>query len=347
MAQQVPSKEETEREAAHGLSGLDKAAILMRYLGADARSLLEQLEQDSVLRISRHMLEMQPVSEEQVRAVVDEFMERAGMPTSPAFGHGAVVDFLKSALGRKADPIIQRLESPGTEFIWDKLSGAKPEYLAEYFAREQPKTTALILSYLADDKAQEVFQNFPDEYQQRVALALGRMEEVPSDLMDQIEETLADDLEQLEQGVVTSFSGLDMAASLVASVGMEASEDLLAGVSEYDEDLAEELDKRMFKFEDLDNLDDRSLQRLLREIENGELVMALKGAPEDFRERFFRNVSKRQAEMLKEDLDALGPVRVTDVDDAQQKIISTAKRLEEEGAIFLRMGGGAEEKMIE
>ncbi|MFB6260885.1 MAG: FliG C-terminal domain-containing protein, partial [Thiohalorhabdaceae bacterium] len=117
---------------------------------------------------------------------------------------------------------------------------------------------------------------------------------------------MLDDLEQLEQGVVTTFSGLDLAASLVASVGPEASEDLLAGVSEYDEDLAEELDKRMFKFEDLDSLDDRSLQRLLREIENDDLIMALKGAPEDLRDRFFGNVSKRQAEMLKEDLEALG-----------------------------------------
>lgn len=344
---EMPSKSETERDAAHGLSGLDKAAVLMRYLGADARTLLERMDQESVLRISRHMLEMEPVSEEQVRAVVDEFMDRAGLPSTPAFGHSAVVEFLQETLGRKADPIIQRLESPGTEFIWDKLSNAKPEYLAEYFAREQPKTSALILSYLASDKAQAVFQNFPDEYQQRVALAMGRMEEVPSELMEQIEETLADDLEQLEQGVVTTFSGLDLAASLVASVGPEASEDLLAGVSEYDEDLAEELDKRMFKFEDLDSLDDRSLQRLLREIENDDLIMALKGAPEDLRERFFGNVSKRQAEMLKEDLEALGPVRVSDVDDAQQKVIATAKRLEEEGAIFLRVGGGSEERFIE
>jgi len=344
---QMPGKSEAEREAAHGLSGLDKSAILMRYLGADARTLLEQMDQDSVLRISRHMLEMEPVNEDQVQAVVDEFMERAGLPSTPAFGHSAVVEFLQETLGRKADPIIQRLESPGTEFIWDKLSNAKPEYLAEYFAREQPKTSALILSYLASDKAQVVFQNFPDEYQQRVALAMGRMEEVPSELMEQIEETLADDLEQLEQGVVTTFSGLDLAASLVASVGPEASEDLLAGVSEYDEDLAEELDKRMFKFEDLDSLDDRSLQRLLREIENDDLIMALKGAPEDLRERFFGNVSKRQAEMLKEDLEALGPVRVSDVDDAQQKVIATAKRLEEEGSIFLRVGGGSEERFIE
>ena len=344
---EMPSKTETEREAAQGLSGLDKAAILMRYLGADSRTLLERMDQEAVLRISRHMLEMSPVAEEQVRAVVDEFMDRAGLPSTPAFGHGAVVDFLRETLGRKADPIIQRLESPGTEFIWDKLSNAKPEYLAEYFAREQPKTTALILSYLAEDKGQQVFQNFPEEYQQRVAFALGRMEEVPSELMEQIEETLADDLEQLEQGVVTTFSGLDLAASLVASVGMEASEDLLAGVSEFDEDLAEELDKRMFKFEDLDSLDDRSLQRLLREIENDDLVMALKGSPEDLRERFFGNVSKRQGEMLKEDLEALGPVRVADVDESQQKIIATAKRLEEEGAIFLRVGGGAEERFIE
>ncbi|MEF8794299.1 MAG: hypothetical protein V5A50_11555, partial [Thiohalorhabdus sp.] len=127
----MPGKSETEREAAHGLSGLDKAAVLMRYLGADARTLLERMDQESVLRISRHMLEMNPVSEEQVRAVVDEFMDRAGLPSTPAFGHGAVVEFLQETLGRKANPIIQRLESPGTEFIWDKLSNAKPEYLAE------------------------------------------------------------------------------------------------------------------------------------------------------------------------------------------------------------------------
>ena len=176
---------------------------------------------------------------------------------------------------------------------------------------------------------------------------MGRMEEVPSELMDQIEEVLAQDLDQLEQGVVTSFSGLDLAASLVASVGMENSEDLLAGVSEYDEELAEELDKRMFKFEDLDSLDDRSLQRLLREVENDDMVMALKGAPEDLRDRFLGNVSKRQGEMIQDDIESLGPVRVTDVDDAQQKIIGVAKRLEEEGTIFLRVGGQGEERMIE
>jgi len=333
--------------ATRNLSGLDKAAILMRYLGDEARLVLEKMDQESVLRVSRHMLDMEPVEEVQVKGVVDEFLDRLGVPTTPTFGHTAVVEFLRNTLGRRADPIIQRLETPGTEFIWDKLNNAKPEYLAEYFTREQPKTTALVLSYLSEQKAQQVFTHFPDDYQQRVTLALGRMEEVPSELMDQIEEILAEDLEQLEQGVVTSFSGLDMAAGLVASVGMENSEDLLAGVSEYDEELAEELDKRMFKFEDLDSLDDRSLQRLLREVENDDLVLALKGAPEDLRERFFRNVSKRQGEMLREDLDALGAVRVTDVDDAQQKIIGTAKRLEEEGAIFLRVGGQAEERFIE
>ena len=346
MAESV-RRESKSADATKGLSGLGKAAILIRYLGDEARTILNQMDQETVLRVSRHMLDMPQMEEDQVKAVVDEFLDRLGVPSSPAFGHSAVVEFLRTTLGRRAEPIIQRLETPGTEFIWDKLNNAKPEYLAEYFTREQPKTTALVLSYLSEYKAREVFSHFPDEYQQRVTLALGRMEEVPSELMDQIEEILAEDLEQLEQGVVTSFSGLDMAAGLVASVGMENSEDLLAGVSEYDEHLAEELDKRMFKFEDLDSLDDRSLQRLLREVENDDLVMALKGAPEDLRERFFRNVSKRQGEMLREDLDALGAVRVSEVDDAQQKVISAAKRLEEEGTIFLRVGSQGEEKFIE
>lgn len=348
LAGQQQQAPQANPAAANNLSGLDKAAILMRYLGENSRFLLERMDQDAVLRISRHMLNMSPASEEQVRAVVDEFLNRAGMPAAPTFGRQAVIEFLRETLGRKADPIIQRLENPGEKYVWDKLSNAKPEYLAEYFSREQPKTTALVLAYLSEQKAQEVFTHLDQEYQQKVALALGRMEEVPSDLMEQIEKTLSEDLEQLEQGVVTSFPGVDVAASLVASVGMESSEELLAGVSEYDEELAEEIDKRMFKFEDLDNLDNRSLQRLLREVENDDLVMALKGAPEDLRERFFGNVSKRQAEMLREDLEALGPVRVADVDEAQQKIIQTAKRLEEEGAIFLRMGGqGAEESFIE
>ena len=336
-----------EEHNIRNLSGLDKAAVLMRYLGNDASHLLEKLDQETVLRVSRHMLDMRPIDDQVVRQVIDEFMERSGLPAAPEFGYNAVIDFLKSTMGRQADPIIQRLQTPGTEFIWDKLNNARPEYLAEYLSREQPKTIALILSYLSEGKAQQAFNHLNEEYKQKVALAMGRMEEVPSELMDQIEEVLAQDLDQLEQGVVTSFSGLDLAASLVASVGMENSEDLLAGVSEYDEELAEELDKRMFKFEDLDSLDDRSLQRLLREVENDDMVMALKGAPEDLRDRFLGNVSKRQGEMIQDDIESLGPVRVTDVDDAQQKIIGVAKRLEEEGTIFLRVGGQGEERMIE
>ena len=331
------------------LSGLDKAAILVRYLGDDASLIMDNLDEETVLRVSRHMMDMPALGEEQIRIVVDEFMERLGVPTTPAISQNALMDFLRSTLGRRAEPIIQRLQSPGTEFIWDKLNNARAEYLAEYLAREQPKTTALVVSYLNHQKAQEVFAHFPEEYQRRVTLALGRMEEVPSELMEQIEEILSEDLETLEQGGVTSFSGLDMAASLVAGVGMEQSEELLAAVSEYDEELAEELDKRMFKFEDLNALDNRGLQRLLREVDNDDLVLALKGAPEDLRSRFMQNVSKRQGEMLLEDLEALGAVRVVDVDEAQQKVIATAKRLEEEGSIVLRVGANQsnEEKYIE
>jgi flagellar motor switch protein FliG len=222
---------------------------------------------------------------------------------------------------------------------FDFIRRTDPAHLLNFIQQEHPQTIALILAYLEPAKASVILQNLPDEIQSEVARRIATMDRTSPDVLREVERVLEKKLSTLSSEDYTAAGGVESIVEILNLVDRSSEKSIIEALEDEDPDLAEEIKKRMFVFEDIVMLDDRAIQKVLREVDTQELAKALKAVDTEVQDKIFRNMSKRAAGMLKEDMEYMGPVRLKDVEEAQQKIVSIIRHLEDTGEIVIARSG--------
>ncbi|KAI4800893.1 hypothetical protein KUCAC02_007011 [Chaenocephalus aceratus] len=241
----------------------------------------------------------------------------------------------KSLGGQKAIDIINRLTSSLKTRPFDFIRRTDPSHLLNFIQHEHPQTIALILAYLDPQKASLILGQLPEEKQSNVAHRIATMDRTSPEVVREVERVLEKKLSSLSSEDYTAAGGVQVIVDILNLVDRTTEKNIIEALDEEDPDLAEEIKKRMFVFEDIVLLDDRAIQKVLRGVDDQELVKALKAVDSDVQDKIFRNMSKRAAVLLKEDMSYLGPTRRKDVEEAQQKIVATIRKLEEQGEIVI------------
>ncbi|MBF0414903.1 MAG: flagellar motor switch protein FliG [Magnetococcales bacterium] len=334
------------------LSGKEKAAIFLLSLpDPDSKKIMEGLQEDEIREISRTIARIGVMPQDVVQAVRQEFLDKFELQQFDVRGGmNKVKDLVMKALGKeKGRQLLKELQQGPKNTPWEILNAMEPTLVATFLANEHPQSIALILSQLQLEQASFVIDFLAHDTQQEVIYRMARLGNLPPGALLDIEESLLTELNALgaTRGSYAQEGGggVKKVAELLNMMSREISDKLLAYLDEEDNPLAEEVRKEMFLFEDLLLMDDKSFQTLLREISNDELLSALKGADDRLKEKFFLNMSERAAEMLREDLEMMGPVKVSDVEAAQQGILKVARKLESEGAIVI-MGKGSDDVVL-
>ena len=329
------------------LTGKEKAAILLIALGQDiSKEVFKYLESEEIGELYLQIAKTTKVSSEMKDRVFEEFNEL--MLAQQYLAQGGITyarELLQSALGEsKAVEIITKLTSSLQVRPFDFIQKTESEQILNFIQGEHPQIIALIVSYLPANKAGEIFRNLPEEKQIDIARRIASMERTSPEMIREVERVLERKLSTVVGQDYTSAGGLDTLIEMLANVDRGTEKTIIESLSETDPELAEEIRKRMFVFEDIILLDDRGVQQILKSVESKDLSLALKGSSEDVSEKIFKNMSKRAADMLREDMEFAGPVRVKDVQEAQQKIVNVIRKLEETGEIIIARGG--EDEMI-
>ena len=328
-------------ERSTDINGADRAAILLLSLGEEqASEVLSHMGAKDVQRIGAAMAGLQSVNREQAELVLDEFVSTVEDDTSLGVGsHEYVRRVLNQALGDKATNLIDRIligrDSKGLE----NLKWMDPRSVAELIRLEHPQIIAIVLAYLEADNAAEVLSSLPERLQPDVLMRLATLDGIPPSAFQELDEVLERQFAGSDNVKSSMVGGIRAAAEILNLVDGATEQLVLKTVSEADENLGQQIQDQMFVFENLLEVDDRSIQTLLREITTDTLVIALKGAEPDLLDKFVNNMSRRASEMLLEDLETKGPVRLSEVDGAQKEILAAARRLEEQGEITLTSSG--------
>ena len=336
------SKDKSAVKDFKNLSGKQKAAIFLVSLGSDmASSIFKFLREDEVEALTFEVARLDAVEPEFKDAIFDEFRE---LMAAQNFITTAGIDYAREVLeksfgNQKSIDIINRLTSSLQVRPFDAIRRTDPVHLINFIQQEHPQTIALILAYLDPAKAAVVLNSLPPEIQSEVAKRLATMETTAPDVLREIERVLEKKLSSLSSEDYTTAGGVSSIVEILNMIDRSSEKTIMEVLEEDDPDLAEEIKKRMFVFEDIVMLDDRSIQRVMREVDTAELSKALKSVDTEVQDKVFRNMSKRAAAMLKDDMEFMGPVRVKDVEEAQQKIVAIIRRLEEAGEIIIARGG--------
>jgi flagellar motor switch protein FliG len=335
----------SEAKQKSGRSGVERAAILLLTLGeSEAAEILKHLGAKDVQRLGRSMAELSNVSREEVRNVLGEFTSAVESQTSLGVANEDFVrKVLVNALGEeKATNLMDRIALGGTRKGLDALKWMDARQVAELIRNEHPQIVAIVLSYLESDQAAEVLGFLPEglrsDLVMRVALLDGVQPTALAELDDMMEKRFANNG---ANAVSSALGGLRVAAEMVNLLNPAVGSTIMGDIGKSDEALSQKIQDLMFVFDDLLEIDDRGMQELLRQVPADKLLIALKGADENFKAKVFKNMSQRAAEMLKGDLEAKGPVRLADVEAAQKEILLAARKLADDGTI--QLGGKGEE----
>lgn len=329
------------------MNGREKAAVLMVALGPEAVSkAYRHIDDTTIELLTLEIANMRKVAPDVKLGVLKEAQE---LIMAREFMSQGGVDYarklLEQALGtERAQDILRRITASLQVRPFDFVRHTDPQQLLSFIQNEHPQTIALILSYLSSEQAALVLGGLAPAAQWDVTRRIAKMDRITPEVLREVERVLERKLSSIMGQDFTIAGGLDAVVNLINRVDRGTERNIIEALEEQDPELAEEIKKRLFMFDDLGSMDDRSLQRVLREIDLKDLGLALKGASEDLRVKFFKNMSKRAADMLKEDMDFMGPVRVRMVEEAQQKIVNAVRALEEAGEIAI--GRGGEEELI-
>ena len=324
------------------LNGMERSAILLLSLGEDeAAEVMRHLGPREVQKLGATMAKMAQVSTDQARTVLSDFRSRLEHQTSLGVGSDQYIrSMLTKALGDKAGSIIDRILHGGEANGLENLKWMDARSVADLIKLEHPQVLAMILAYMEPEQASEVIHFLPERTVGEAMMRLASLETVQPGAIRELNEILEEQISGDSQSLqVATLGGPKAAAEILNRLETSRSGSILEQIRESEPELAEKVQEKMFVFDDLAKLDDRSLQVLLREVPSDGLVVALKGAPGPLREKFFSNMSKRAAEMLRDDLDAKGPVRLSEVESAQKSILQVAQRLDAAGQINLTGGG--------
>lgn len=326
------------------ITGLEKAALLLNVLGNQVTSqVFRKMKDNDVKRLVGSMAQISKVPIPVVKQVLEEFYTEIAEEESLIFGHASGREFVLATLGEeRAKTVLGQLSVLEGSRTLEALELVDSRTLANFLVNEHPQTIALILAHLESSKKCEVLRRLPEIIQTEVVLRIANLDFISPNLIAQVDEVLKQELATLGSIDTQQLGGVEPIAEMLNVMDKTSEQNILARVEEKDPQLAEEIRKLMFVFEDIVFIDDRGMQLLLKEVQNDKLVVALKTAPEEIKEKIFRNISKRASELLRDDLEALGPVRLSDVETAQQEIVNVAKRLENEGKIIISRGGEAD-----
>lgn len=336
-----------DRAAVAKLSRVDKAAVLLLSLGeTDAAQVLRHMGPKEVQRVGVAMAQMRNVHREQVEQVMSEFVEIVGDQTSLGVGSDSYIrKMLTSALGEdKANGLIDRILLGGNTSGLDSLKWMEPRAVADVIRYEHPQIQAIVVAYLDPDQAGEVLGHFDHKVRLDIILRVSSLNTVQPAALKELNTILEKQFSGNSNASRTTLGGIKRAADIMNFLDSSIEGQLMDSIREIDDTLSGQIEDLMFVFNNLADVDDRGIQALLREVSSDVLVLALKGSDENVKEKIFKNMSKRASELLRDDLEAKGPVRVSDVETAQKEILTIARRMAEAGEIVL--GGKGGEEMI-
>ncbi len=328
-----------------GLDGLEKSAILLISLGPEKSSkIFKHLKEDEIEQLTLEIANTGSISPQLKEEVLKEFYEVCLAQQYIAEGGIAYAkELLEKALGEeKAKDVIGKLTASLQVRPFEFIRKTDPSQLLNFIQDEHPQTIALILSYLPSGQSAQVVSALPPEKQADVAKRIATMDRTSPDIIKEVENVLERKLASLVNQDYTIIGGVDAIVEILNAVDRGTERHILETLEIEEPELADEIRRKMFVFEDILSLDDRAIQRVLRDVDNNDLAVALKNANEEVQNVIFNNLSKRLAAMIKEDMEFMGPVRLKDVEEAQQKIVNIVRKLEDSSEIVISRGGGDE-----
>lgn len=346
MAQTASKDKEKERE----LTGRQKAAILLITLGSEvSASVLKHFREEEIEQISLEIATQRNIAQETKDKILGEFYSiwQAQQYITQG-GINYARDILERALGsNKAMEILQRLTASMQVRPFDFVRKADPNQLLSFISNEHPQTIALIMAYLQPEQSSVVLSSLPPERQADVTRRIALMDRTSPEVLREVERVLERKLSSLVSQDFTKAGGVEAVVEVLNRVDRSTEKTIMESLAVQDPQLAEEIKKRMFLFEDIATMDRMAIQRVLREVDlNRDLPLALKVASEELRKKIMANVSKRAQENVREAIELLGPVRLRDVEEAQQKIVNIIRRLEEQGEIVVGSRGGGDDIVV-
>ena len=329
------------------MTGPKKAAILLLALGEDAAAdVMKNLEEAEIQQVGYYMSRFTDVSPEELDIVLEEFYRNSVM-ADEGVNISSSPDFVKNALTKalgadRAKELSDNLRAGEEEAGLEALRYAEPIMISNYIRTEHPQTIALILSYLKDaEQASAVLREMPESVQADILYRMAVIESIPPGVISEMNEVLTEEM-KTAGSMATSVGGVEPVAEILNSVDKATETRILSSIEETNPELAEQIRELMFTFEDMALIDAKQMQLVMKDVDQADMVLALKTASDAVKELIFSSMSSRAAEMVREDLENLGPAKLSDVEAAQQKIIKVVKKLEEAGTIIIAGAGGGD-----
>lgn len=323
------------------LSGSERAAVFLMSLSEkDAAQVMKHMPVGEIQKLGAAMARLRGISREQAEQVLQQFTDSV-QQEAPLAGNSPrfIQRLLTQSLGEdKARSLLDRLLDQQPQGL-DSLQLMDPKEVADLIHREHPQVIAIVLAGLEPAKAGQVLAQLPVRTSTDIVLRIGRMSEIPQPAIEELDSVMQQRFSQAGNFKVMPLGGVRSAAEILNQVAKDAEQQIIESLTSADPELAEQIQESMLVFENLIELDDRGMQALLREISTDILILALKGAEPAMHDKVLANMSKRAAEILRSDMEARGPVRISEVEAAQREIVGTARRLADEGALMLRTGG--------
>ena len=335
-----------ENKSVPKLTRLESAAILLMSLGeSDAAQILKHMGPKEVQRVGTQMAQLQNVTQEMVEQATTEFLEAVGGQTGLGVGADDYIrTMLTQALGEdKASGLIDRILMGGNTTGLDTLKWMEARAVADIIRYEHPQIQAIVISYLDGDQSSEILSNFDEKVRLDIIMRVAALDTVQPQALQELNNILERQFSGGASAQTSKIGGIKRAAEIMNYMDSSMEAPLMESIKDVDADLGSQIEDLMFVFDNLKDVDDRGIQALLREVSSENLILALKGSDEELQEKIFKNMSKRAAELLRDDLEARGPVRVSEVETSQKEILTIARRMADAGEIML---GGAGEEML-
>lgn len=329
------------------LTGVQRAAVLLMAMGSEnAAEVLKHLNPKEVQSLGAAMANLENVNKVTMSNVMDEFISEVSNQTSVGIGQEDYIrEMMVNALGQdKANNMIDRILLGSGNKGLESLKWMDARSVAEVIRLEHPQIISIVLSYLEPDQSAEVLKMLPERARPDILMRVAALEGIPPAALQELDKIMEKQFSGSQNVSQNSMGGFKTAANILNFMESSIESAIMDSIAEHDQDMQEGISELMFVFDNLNDVDDRGIQALLREVSTDSLTLALKGAEEGLKEKILKNMSKRAAEMLREDMEARGPVRLSEVELAQKDIISTARRLADEGDIVL--GGSGAEEMV-
>lgn len=334
------------RDDYRGVTGPEKAAIMMLAVGEEgAARLFSMMDDEEIREISQTMANLGTIDSGVVEKLFVDFVEQMSSTGSLTGSMTSTEKLLNKVLSEdRVDAIMEEIRGPAGRTMWDKLANVNEQVLANYLKNEYPQTVAVVMSKIRSDHAAKVLSVLPESFAMEVIMRMLRMEAVQKEVLDDVERTLRSEfMSNLARS--QRRDAHEMMADIFNSFDRQSEGRFLSALEERSRESAEKIKSLMFTFDDLASLDASGIQTLLRSIEKEKLALALKGASDTLRDLFFANMSERAGKILREDMEALGPVRLSDVDESQVYIVATAKNLAEQGEIMI-VDASSEDELV-